>query len=172
MDAAANEAHVRRFIDEVWSGGNLDVIDELTTPDVILHSAVLPGPAHGRAALREYVLGLRTACPDLQFTVEEFLVDGDRIANRGFFHGTHTGDLLGIPPTNRPIKVGYTEFAHMRDGQAAEIWILPDLLGFMQQIGMVPRDGAGPREIVGSIVLGARRARRLSKRQRAKARGR
>jgi predicted ester cyclase len=79
-----------------------------------------------------------SAFPDLRHRVEEVLVDGDRAAVRVVVEGTHQGDFMGTPPTQRPVSFGAIYIFHCRDGVIAEHWINGDSLGLLQQIGAIP----------------------------------
>ncbi len=78
------------------------------------------------------------AFPDLRRRVEDVLVDRDRAAARIVIEGTHQGELMGIPPTQRPVSFGAINIFHFSDGVIAEHWITTDTLGLLQQIGAIP----------------------------------
>ena len=81
---------------------------------------------------------LRTAFPDLHFTIEELVAEGDIVAGRLTMSGTHEGPLMGIPPTGRAVRQDHMHFVRFRDGKAVEHWGVRDELGMMQQMGVMP----------------------------------
>ena len=141
--AEAQKAVVRRLF-EVINTGDLSGVDDLLTEDYVLH---YPGfPPSGRDAFKRIVPMFRTACPDLQATLEEFVVEGDRVAARFAWTGTHLGELLGVPPTGRRVHVTGIGLYRVRDGRIAEDRVEEDLLGLLRQVGVVPGGGAPPSE--------------------------
>jgi steroid delta-isomerase-like uncharacterized protein len=135
--ASDPETILRRLYDEVINAGNLDCIDELLDLDYVEH----PEEVRGLEAFRERIGAFRRAFPDLHVTVDEVLVDGDRVASRTTIRGTHTGDLMGIPATGRTVSVLAVDLAHFRDGRAVERWGGLDMFSLLQQLGVIP--GAG-----------------------------
>ena len=90
--ATAHTALVHRFVDEFWSRGNLSVVDELMTRDAVIHEPVAGTPED----LKAVATMIRTAFPDWHSTVEEIVVEGDRVAERWTGRGTHQGEFQGI----------------------------------------------------------------------------
>jgi len=101
MSAAENKALVRRFVDEFWNGGNLLAADEMMAADAVVHEPVIGTPAD----LKTLVGDFRTAFPDWHSTVEEMIVEGDRVAERWTGRGTHRGEFQGLPPTDKQVAV-------------------------------------------------------------------
>jgi predicted ester cyclase len=81
---------------------------------------------------------LRTAFPDIQITDEDILAEGDRVAIRWYFRGTHLGDFLGIPPTGRPVEMGGFDIFRVADGKIQELWLENDYLMLMSKLGVIP----------------------------------
>jgi predicted ester cyclase len=113
-----------------------DDVGAMFGPSYIAHVDSLPPMT--RAEVLPFMGGFFGAFPDLRHRLEEVLVDGDRAAARIVIEGTHQGDLMGIPPTRRPVSFGATNVFHFGDGVIAEHWITTDTLGLLQQIGAVP----------------------------------
>ncbi len=131
-----NKALVRRVIEEVYNQGNLAAADELAASDLVIH---LPSQAiHGREGAKQYVATLRSGFPDIHFTIEEQLAEGDRVMTRWTAHGTHLGEFQGIPPTGKRVRVTGTEVDRIANGKTVECWSNVDELGMMQQLGVVP----------------------------------
>jgi steroid delta-isomerase-like uncharacterized protein len=135
-----NKTLVRRFVDEVQSGGNIDLIDELCSPEFVNHSAP-PGMPADCEGVKLVTAMFRQAFPDSYFTVEDMIAEGDKVATRKTFHGTHEGEFLGIPPTGRPVSIGLIDIVRVADGRVVEHWSIGDSLGMMEQLGVIPQPG-------------------------------
>ena len=96
--AQENKAVSRRVAEEIFNEGNLDLADELYAPDYVLHDPSLPEDLHGPEALKQYAAMNLGAFPDARVTVEDQIAEGDMVVTRWTATGTHTGELLGIPP--------------------------------------------------------------------------
>jgi predicted ester cyclase len=83
-----------------------------------------------------------TAFPDIRWTLEEQIAEGEKVVSRFTMTGTHRGDFLGIHPTGKSVKVWGVVIDVVRDGNFAESRIIMDTLGLMQQLGMIPSEGA------------------------------
>jgi steroid delta-isomerase-like uncharacterized protein len=81
---------------------------------------------------------MRSGSPDIQWTLEEMVAEGDRVAARFMMRGTHHGVFFGVPPTGRPINVQAMNFYRFADGQITEERGQPDLLDLLRQIGALP----------------------------------
>jgi predicted SnoaL-like aldol condensation-catalyzing enzyme len=79
-----------------------------------------------------------SAVPDVTVAFADAFGQGDRLVVRHVFHGTHTGSLLGIPPSGRTVTISGTDIYRFEDGKIAEEWAQPDLFGLLQQIGALP----------------------------------
>jgi len=140
VSAVDNKALVRRFVDEVQSGGNIDLIDEVCSPGFVNHSAP-PGIPADREGLKILTAMFRGAFPDSHFTIENMVAEGDKVATRKTFHGTHGGDFMGMPPTGRVVSMGLIDIVRVSDGRVVEHWAMGDSLGLMQQLGVIPQPG-------------------------------
>ena len=141
MSAETNKAIIRRVFNEMVNNGNLGIADELIGPGYVNHG--IPVPATGPEALKMAVTLFRTAFPDINLMLEEVVAEGDKVATRGYFTGTHQGDFNGIPATGKPIKTTYIDVWRLENGKAAENWVQMDMLGILQQLGVVPAPQAG-----------------------------
>jgi len=135
-----NKAINRRFIEEVFNQGNLSIVDELFTPNYVDHTAP-PGRLPGVDGLKQELTIYREAFPDTHVTIEDMIVEGDKVVFRWSGRGTHTGELLGIPPTGKDMKVTGIVIHRMVGGKIAEHWESFDQLGMLQQLGVVPTPG-------------------------------
>ena len=127
------EEIARRWSEEVLGLGRVDVYDELVQPDAVDHSA-LPTQRPGIDGFKDRARMLHAAFGGPTVTVDELLVDGDRMAWRWTMAGTHSAPLLGIAATQRTIKMTGINIEHVRDGKVVEHWSSPDLLGVRRQM--------------------------------------
>jgi predicted ester cyclase len=132
-----NKALVRRFVDEVQSAGNIDLIDEICSPEFVNHSAP-PGIPADCEGIKIVTAMFRRAFPDSYFTVEDMVAEGDKVATRKTFHGTHEGEFMGIPPSGRSVSMGLMDIVRISEGRVVEHWSVGDTLGMMQQLGVIP----------------------------------
>jgi steroid delta-isomerase-like uncharacterized protein len=138
MVTEEHKALVRRFVDEFWSGGNLAAADELMAADAVIHEPAVGTPAGLKAFASEF----RAAFPDWHATVEELIVEGDRVAERWTGRGTHRGELQGIPPTGKRVTVPGVVFYRITGGKIVEYRGTFDTLSLMRQLGVVPGPGS------------------------------
>jgi len=118
------KARFRRDMDRVWNHGDQDTIDGLYAADVVIHTAA-PGTPAGIEGVKFTVNGLRAAVPDLQFTIEELMIDGDLVAQRWSMTGTQQGDLPGIPATGAKMTMSGLALVQLADGKITDIWTAP-----------------------------------------------
>jgi predicted ester cyclase len=128
----------RRYFEEVWNRGQVDVLDELLAPEYVNHTPSFGNPPPGPNGLKPIVLAMRRAFPDLHFTIEDVVATPDAVAVRTTMTGTHTGDLFGTAPTYRRIKVMQIQIERVRGGRIVEHWRVTDELTLMRQLGVLP----------------------------------
>lgn len=129
-----NESLIRRYFGEILSQGNFAAADELIDADVVFH----PAEIRGRDEFLQYIGGLRAAFPDLNFTVEDEVGDGEKAAGRFTMRGAHHGEFWGIPATGNAIEIRGVDFLRFENNRIKEIWVSLDSLGLMQQLGVIP----------------------------------
>ncbi len=139
MSTEANKAFVRRFYEDIFNQRNLALVDELCTTNHVFHNP--PTTLHGREEFKQLLSLYITAFPDARFTVEDSIAEGDRVASRYTFRGTHQGKLMGIAPTGKQVTVTGIIINRIAGGQSAEGWLNFDALGMLQQLGVVPPPG-------------------------------
>ena len=137
---ADNREITRRVFEEIWNNKKLDVIDELMAADYVHHDPQSPDVPSGIEGYKQFVSYYLNAFPDLHYTIEDLLADGNTVAIRWTATGTHQGDLPGITKTGRQISVTGMTIARVRDGKFIESWGNWDALGLMQQLGVVPAE--------------------------------
>jgi steroid delta-isomerase-like uncharacterized protein len=139
MPTEDNKAAVRRFYEEVFNVRNLGAIDELQTADSFDHTF----GNRGVDASKQFFAMLFQAFPDLRVEVHDVIGEGDLVAARVSFTGTHQGEFLGIPATGRQARTDGVDFIRMQDGRQAEHWGGPDMGSLLQQLGvMSPPDAS------------------------------
>ena len=111
---------------------------ELISPDAVFHVPGRPDPMRGPAGYLAIIGMMRGGFPDIQWTLEETIAEGDKVAARFTMRGTHQGTFFGVPPTGRKIVVQTMNFYRLTGGQFIEERGQPDLLGLLQQIGAAP----------------------------------
>ena len=139
MLTETNKALSRRFLEEVFNQGKLDVLDEITAKDHVNSGpGTLPGLPAGPEGNKHLVTVYRNAFPDIHFTVDEQIAEGDKVVTRWTGHGTHQGELLGIPATGKSSTVTGIAVDRIVNGKIAESWGIFDQFGMMQQLGVIP----------------------------------
>jgi len=151
-DPEANKALERRVFEEIWNQGLLDVADEVFAPDSILHLGT--DDVQGPEGFKEYVAGYRAAFPDIHWTVEDQIAEGEMVVTRLTGTGTHQGELMGIPATGLPITATAIATVRIAQGKIQESWSSWDALGLMQQLGVMPMTSTdftwgAPSEVTG-----------------------
>jgi len=137
-----NKQFMRQFVEEVINKKNLDAIDELVAEDFVEHIP-FPGQGPGREGLRQVLATFLSAFPDIRWTLEEQIAEGEKVVSRFTMTGTHRGDFLGIPPTGKSVNIWGVVIDVVRNGKFAESRIIMDTLGLMQQLGMIPMPSEG-----------------------------
>ena len=130
-----NKARIRRVIEEAYSKGNLAVVDEVAASNLVIHTT--SQDIRGRDGAKQYVAMMRAAFPDLHFTIEDQIAEGDMVVTRWTARGTHQGNFQGVAATGREIRLMGTDIDRMTDGKVVECWAHVDELGLMRQLGAV-----------------------------------
>lgn len=140
MSTQISKTIAKRFLIETFSQGKTQVLDEIMDAAYIDHDAP-PGMPPGREGVK-FIQGLfRSAFPDLQFSIDDQVAEADRVVTRWTFHGTQQGELYGIPATQRRVEMRGVSIYRIADGKMLEGWVSYDMLGMMQQLGVVPVPG-------------------------------
>ena len=128
------KALLRRFVNEVWNGGRLDLIDDLVAPDYVSHVVHTPR-LKNREELKRWIADVRTAFPDVRFTIRDLLVDGNKTIARWTSEASHEGEFLGVPGTGQRAVCHGITITRFVDGKIAEEWGEWDALQLKEQIG-------------------------------------
>ena len=140
----------RRFVEEVLNEGNLAVADELLVPGFVEHHPP-PRQGPGRDGLKERIAMLRTAFPDLQYTLDDEFAAADKVVIRVTARGTHEGELAGLAPTGSRFTMSGIVIFRIVGGKIVERWANYDNLSMLQQLGAVPPLGGLTRQL-GSLL--------------------
>lgn len=138
-----NKAVVRRFVEGVINGGNLDLADELIDPGHVNHDPTAPEVPPGPEGVKRLIGAYRGAFPDIRFHIEEMISEGDTVAHRWTFTGTHEGTLMGVEPTGKKVEVKGVEMNRVEGGRIASSHTVSDAMGLMQQLGLTPQPEDG-----------------------------
>lgn len=125
---------LQRYVEEVWGGKNVDVLDSYLTAGYRRHLTARSEPID-REGQKKLVASFWRAFPDAELEIEDIIVSGDRLAFRSVMRGTHEGSFHNIPPTGRSVEVLLLDFLRIEDGRFAEQWGGPNLLDLLQQVG-------------------------------------
>ena len=147
MSLDKNKDIVRQVLEEFWHKGDERILDQLFVRDYVNHE--LSNPAvRGLEEFKQWARGVRAlwaaGMPDWRVTIEDLVAEGDRVAKRWVLRGTHTGEMLGAPPTGKPVEMRAVTIYHITDGKVREIYWNFDLYGLLQQVGAIPA-AAGAR---------------------------
>jgi len=129
-----NKAIVRRYFTEVLSAGNLELIDTLIAPDYVSHYPAGYELGGGPEDVRQIVTSVRRAFPDVHFTVDDLIAEGEKVVCRWTFQGVQEGDFMGIPASGRKATVMGIAVYRVVNHQIAEAWFTWDALGLMRQL--------------------------------------
>jgi steroid delta-isomerase-like uncharacterized protein len=157
--AEENAGYIRHGIEEIFNRRNMSVADLRFADDVVLHSPAGREPLRGRETLKGFIGKLHTAFPDLRVSVEDLVAAGDRVVTRCTTRGTQDGDYFGTPPTGNAVTMSEVQIYRIVDGRIVELWLLFDVLGVLQQLGVIPANGL-PAPLLSLICWNQRRASR------------
>jgi len=141
MSVEENKAAVRRYINEAWNKGNLSVIDESVAENFVLPDPSQPDSIRGPEGLK-YVTMYRNAFPDLEMIIDDLIAEGDTVAVRFTYRGTHTGEQMVIPPTGKHVTMTGTSFLRFEGDKCVEVFVNSDDLEMMQQLGVISLPGS------------------------------
>jgi predicted ester cyclase len=130
-EQARQAADVRSVVEEACNKGDLAVLDALL-------AAASGTDAAGRLSLRQGLAAFRAAVPDARWTIVEQIAAGDTVVTRLAVRGTFAGPLVGLAPPGRPATLSGVAISRFADERLVELWLQADLLGFLQQLGVMP----------------------------------
>ena len=130
------QAVMRRIYGEVFTEGNIELIDEVMHKDFVEHEELPPGIPPGREAPKAMIAMMHSAFPDFRADVEEILQDGNKVIARARFSGTHQGDFMGMPATGNRFDISVIDIIEFDGDKAIGHWGLMDTAAMMQQLGV------------------------------------
>src|SRR5215208_4380731 len=141
VSAEETKALARRWFEDLFNTGNLEVTDEIIAPDHVNHDPTLPDIPTGPEGQKQIVNLYRGAFTNAHISVEDQLAEGDRVVTRWTGSGTHQGELMGVAPTGNQVRITGITINRVSGGKIVESWSNYDALGMMQQIGAIPEPG-------------------------------
>jgi predicted ester cyclase len=132
-----NEAIVREIV-EAFNRGDHEAVDRLFAATYVDHDPSRAGLPLGPEGVKQAWGILRAAFPDLRGVIDGMVTEGDKVALRGTFQGTHAGELMGVSPTGQRVTITLIDINRIENGKLAERWGQADMLGMMRQLGVAP----------------------------------
>ena len=134
--SGSNKKAMEQFFERVYNQGDIAFLDELTSPDFVSHDR--GNPTGDREGVKAIVGAIKDAFPDVVFTADDVIGEGDRVAARFTMRGTQTGEFMGVPPTNKPIVVTGIDIVRFQGSKAVEHWHEWSGMELLQQFGILP----------------------------------
>ena len=131
----AHKAAMQQFFERVYNQGDIAFLNELTASEFVSHDR--GNPSHDREGVKQIVGAIKAAFPDVVFTADDVIGEGDRVAARFTMRGTHTGEFMGVAPTNKPIVVTGIDIVRFEGGKAVEHWHEWSGMELLEQLGVL-----------------------------------
>lgn len=145
-----NKSLIRRTVEEVWNRRNFTVLGELITSDFILHSAVPGDEIRGREGIKQFYMLLHHAFPDIRFTIEDQIAEGERVVTHWTAQGTQREEFKDIPTTGKQLNIRAIDIDRIVDGKVVERWTSLDEFGLLGQLGILPYGTCEDRSFLGA----------------------
>jgi len=129
------KALATQILENLYSKGDMSVVDEIVSNDYVYRAPGLE--VRGPGELKEFVTEYRTAFPDLNVRIDDMLIDGEKVATCFTMSGTHEGDFDGLAPTHKTVEATGVLISRYENGKLVEDWDQFDMLGLLQQLGVV-----------------------------------
>jgi predicted ester cyclase len=136
-----NKEKARRMLEEAFGQGKVEIVEEILDPDFVCYDPNSEaGEVRGADTIKQEIEWFRSAVPDLTYTVEDQVAEGDKVVTRYTATGTHQGEFFGVAPTGKPIEMSGIQIDRFDEesGKMVEEWPEYDLLGAMKQMGAIP----------------------------------
>ena len=141
MSTEENKAVARQFF-EIIETGDLSAASKIVATDYVNHKAV-PGQKPGLEGYKEVVTAVRTGLPDIKYTIEDQIAEGDKVVTHYTARGTHQGEFFGVAATGKPLTLSAIVIQRVVNGKIQESWLELDMFGLMQQMGAISAPGTG-----------------------------
>jgi predicted ester cyclase len=135
------KAKARRIWEEILPSGDVERLADVVAEDSIDHGA-RPDEPQGLVGAQRTMIWLGGVFSDQRWDIHQVIGEGDLVVVYCTLHGRHTGDLMGIPPTNREISMDYVHILRFADGKAVERWSVRDDMALMRQLGVLAERAA------------------------------
>ena len=136
-----NKQLILRFVEELWNQRKLEIADVIFDKDCRtfqLQSGVpVTSSPRGPEIIKHHIMEWLSGFPDLKFTIEQMIAEGDRVSTLLVMDGTHTGEWQGIPPNGKRINIRMMTIHRIQSGKIIEDWVIVESLGFFQQLGIL-----------------------------------
>ncbi len=143
MSANENKQLVQRWWEAMNQGNALEKIEDIYASTYILNDPTLPEPVQGLEGVREFVSSVITGFPEARYTLEDLIVEGDKVVQRLTVRGTQQGEFQGIPATGKQVTVWLMVISRIANNKIVEEWQMVDALSLMQQLGVIPMSEQG-----------------------------
>jgi steroid delta-isomerase-like uncharacterized protein len=138
VGALENKTNAALFIEEVINKGNMSVADSYIAPNIVDHQLESqPGLPGGVAGFEAFMSMFRRAFPDLHYTVEDVIVEGDKVVQRTTARGTMKGDFMGMPASGKTANWEEIHISRFADGKIVEHWAVVDQVAMLTQLGFI-----------------------------------
>ncbi|MGA3167653.1 MAG: ester cyclase [Terriglobia bacterium] len=144
-----NKALCRRLVEEGWNKHNLALLDELYADCVYYNPAT--GEIKGEA-LKQFLASMLAAFPDIRFTIEDLVAEGDKVVTRWSCTGTHQGEFMGLAPTGKQLTPSALDIFRIVEGKVVEERVEFDTLRFFQQLGALPQATEANKALVRRMI--------------------
>ena len=132
-----HEQLIIRYFEEAWNRGYLDVLDEIISQDYLNHHPGIANPVRGPAGLKPIITEMRSAFPDLKYTIKNMVISETQVAVHTLMQGTHKGNFFGLAATNKKISVEQMQIERIVSHQIVEHWRVTDELHLLRQLGQI-----------------------------------
>lgn len=143
MSTEGNKAIVRRLLEDIWSGGKLDLVNEIFTANFVRYGPSVEGEVRGHAGVKRLVSMYRSTFPDLRASLEDQVAEGALVVTRWTARGTHRGELMGTAPTGKSATITGVLIDRVAGDKIEAEWAYYDALGMLQQLGVAAPQGRG-----------------------------
>ena len=137
MSIEKNKELVIRLTEDFWNARDIKTIDRFYSPNLVTHSPNDSQDGNFDSFKKQCIEDFR-AFPDLYIVIDDLIAEGDRVVKFWTLNGTHKDEWVGIPATEKKVVVSGMEIFRIENGKAVETWMVMDLLGMLQQLGVIP----------------------------------
>jgi steroid delta-isomerase-like uncharacterized protein len=141
-----NRDLIRRYYEEMWNHWDFELAEQVLAPEIAFHGS-LGVTTRGIAAFRKYMQTVRDAFPDFHNRIEELVAENQQVVARLTYHGTHSGEILGIAPMGKKITYAGAAFFQIAGGRITEGWVLGDRMSLLQQLGETSVSGLAEAKV-------------------------